>query len=362
MSRRSQSLYEEHGVDPQYDSQQTYGTANSHFGDGRYPPDWSARREAVWDRQRYQCGRCGVYKGDVSVSEVHHVVHLSNGGSNALENLVGLCGNCHALMHPDNDRLRGDPWQSAVFPDEGADDRVSVVRKPRGDEDLTLDVERLARLSSPTDNAEAVTSASVPTSADLARRAGSELPAILHENGFVARSTPYHRIRVRPRPDGIPAALTARDTDVTARGDGAAAEVDPDDGGGATAFHSADTETAEIEVDDPAGTRRTTRVATDRAEGSRVRVEVPISAPPLSAETAVGYAVGALRYFGWKPLTIGAIPAVVVALVVPSLVPGGSVAGAVAVALLLGLLVRLPRMYRDAATEPAERVVDERDG
>lgn len=360
MSRRSQSLYEEHGIDPQFDSQQTYGTVNSHFGDGRYPPDWSARREAVWDRQRYQCGRCGVYKGDVSVSEVHHVVHLSNNGSNALENLVGLCGNCHALMHPDNDSLRGDPRQSAIFPDEGADDRVSVVRKPREDEDLTLDVERLAELSSPTDNAEAVTSAAVPTSADLSRRAGSDLPDILLENGFVPRTTPYHRIRVRPRPEGLRAALTIGDTDVAARGDGTAAEVDSDGDDGAAAYHSADTETVAVDINDPAGTTQTKRLTTDRDEGSRLRVEQPVSGPPLSARTAPKYAVGAVRYFGWGPLKIGAVPAVVASLLFPSIVPGASLAGVVALALLIGLLVRLPRMYREIVADPAARVVDER--
>jgi len=358
VSRRSQSLYEEHGIDPGYDSQDAYGVSDSHFGDGRYPPDWPARREAVWERQRYRCGRCGVYKGDVSASEVHHVVHLSDGGSNHLGNLVGLCGDCHALMHPSNDRLRGNPWEADLFPSEHADDRVAVVRKPRDDDALALDVERLADLSSPTDNAESVTSATVPTSAVVARRAGSGLPAVLRKNGFVARSAPYHRVRVRPRPDGIPAVLTVDKTEVTASGDGAATELDPEGDGGATAYHSADTETAEVTVDDPAGTTRTERVATDHGDGSRLRVEVPVSAPALSIGTAPAYAVGALRYFGWTPLKVGIVPAVVVAVARPSLVPAGPFVGVVA--LLVGLLLRLPRMYRDATADPTERVVDER--
>jgi hypothetical protein len=353
-------LYDEHGIDPEYDSQDAYGVPDSHFGDGRYPPDWPARREAVWERQRYQCGRCGVYKGDVSASEVHHVVHLSDGGSNGLENLVGLCGNCHALMHPSNDRLRGNPWEADLFPSERADDRVAVVREPRDDDALALDVERLAGLSSPADNAESVTSAAVPTSAAVARRAGSELPAVLRENGFVPRSAPYHRIRVRPRPDEIPAVLTADKTEVTARGDGAATELDRDGDGGATAYHSADTETAEVTVDDPTGATRTERVATDHADGSRLRVEVPVSAPAFSTGTAPAYAVGALRYFGWTPLKLGIVPAVVVAVARPSLVAAGSLVGIIAVALFAGLLLRLPRMYRDATADPTGRVVDER--
>ena len=90
MRNQTTEPYQKHDINPQYDTQDSYGVRESFYGNGKYPPDWDARREAVWERQKYQCGRCGVYKGDAAVNEVHHVVHLSQGGANTLDNLVGI--------------------------------------------------------------------------------------------------------------------------------------------------------------------------------------------------------------------------------------------------------------------------------
>ena len=359
---RSQSTdpYRKHGIDRTHDRQNTYGVHDSYYGNGNYPPDWNARREAVWERQRYQCGRCGTYKGDVAISEVHHVVHLDQGGSNALENLVGLCGDCHALMHPDLDVLNGSLREAAVFPDDDADDRVAVVREPRGDDELRFYVERLARISSPDRNANAVTEASIPTSADTARRAGRSLQRLLLDNGYVPRTTAYHRIGVEPKPTGLLSAITTEGTEVSAQGDGDAVEVD-DDGDGAEVYLSADASASRPRIQDPAGESRTERVALSDDDGARIRIEQPIAAPPLSAATAPGYAVGGLRYFGWEPAKLGIVPGILLAVLAPSAIPlGGSIVGIAAVVFLLGLLLRSPAIYRDVAGEPSERVVDER--
>lgn len=360
MSNQSKQVYRKHGIDPQYDSQHTYGKRESYYNDGRYPPDWAQRREAVWERQRYQCARCGVYKGDVSASEVHHIVHLSNGGSNALENLVGLCGDCHALMHPANGSLRGNPWKAELFPEEFADERVAVIRKPQGNEELELDITRLSQLSAPDENANAVTSATVPTSAALAKRAKTDLPGILLDNGFVPRTTPYHRTSVRTRPIGLLAAITPRDIELTARGDGKTLEVEECDDG-ADVYHAADTTVSEIELEDPSGETRSRRLELEHGDGARLRVEMPLSAPPLSATTAPEYTLGALHYFGWNSLKIGLVPGLILSFLFPSVVPaGGSLAGVVAFVLFIGLLVRSPGIYREISGSPSERVVNER--
>lgn len=122
--------HDESDIDPRWDDPGAYGERRSYHGDGRYPPDWDARREAVMERQRYWCGRCGRYAGDVDEMQVHHLQWLSRGGDNALDNLVALCADCHALMHPTNDGMTGD-WRSApMFPDPDGDPRVAVVRRP----------------------------------------------------------------------------------------------------------------------------------------------------------------------------------------------------------------------------------------
>jgi 5-methylcytosine-specific restriction endonuclease McrA len=42
------------------------------------------------------CEVCGWNQGP---RDVHHIVHVSNGGKNELFNLITLCPNCHRLAH-----------------------------------------------------------------------------------------------------------------------------------------------------------------------------------------------------------------------------------------------------------------------
>lgn len=42
------------------------------------------------------CEVCGWNQGP---RDVHHIVHVSNGGKNELSNLITLCPNCHRLAH-----------------------------------------------------------------------------------------------------------------------------------------------------------------------------------------------------------------------------------------------------------------------
>lgn len=113
---------------PKYDSTDSYRSENSYFGNGVYPGDWGRRKDAIWYLQDDQCGRCGCQPRR-SRRHVHHVVPLSEGGDNCLNNLVGLCVDCHSLMHPDNEELNGS-WSAAPkYPAKSAVSDVAVIKR-----------------------------------------------------------------------------------------------------------------------------------------------------------------------------------------------------------------------------------------
>lgn len=60
-----------------------------------YPSDWPARAQKI--RQRDKCCQlCGA--SDLRL-DVHHIVYLSNWGTNQKSNLVALCRPCHEKVH-----------------------------------------------------------------------------------------------------------------------------------------------------------------------------------------------------------------------------------------------------------------------
>lgn len=63
-----------------------------------YPPDWDERRGIVKQRDGYKCTECGYPDGFSRRSRnlhAHHIIPLSKGGDNSLDNLVTLCHICH---------------------------------------------------------------------------------------------------------------------------------------------------------------------------------------------------------------------------------------------------------------------------
>jgi hypothetical protein len=61
-----------------------------------YPPDWDQRRKLVLERDGNECTNTFCpNKGQSVELHVHHVVPLSLGGNNCLQNLVTLCWQCH---------------------------------------------------------------------------------------------------------------------------------------------------------------------------------------------------------------------------------------------------------------------------
>lgn len=54
-------------------------------------------RPLVLERDGFRCTKCGCTDN----LHVHHIVEKSKGGSNALDNLITLCKECHAEEHKD---------------------------------------------------------------------------------------------------------------------------------------------------------------------------------------------------------------------------------------------------------------------
>jgi hypothetical protein len=62
-----------------------------------YPENWGTVAESVRKRDGYRCSQCGARNVEL---HVHHIVPLSKGGDNDLDNLTTLCDYCHGEIHP----------------------------------------------------------------------------------------------------------------------------------------------------------------------------------------------------------------------------------------------------------------------
>jgi hypothetical protein len=81
-------------VDFAYEDPTAYDDAESFHGDGRLPPDWDARRDAVEERQSGRCVTCGRELYATEDLVVEHVRPPAEGGDHRLKNLVGRCRAC----------------------------------------------------------------------------------------------------------------------------------------------------------------------------------------------------------------------------------------------------------------------------
>ena len=78
-----------------------------------YPPaDWEWRRIAVRDRDGARCAVCGRPDRPHDSLHTHHRHAYGDGGSHKLNNLVLLCGDCHAEEHRRLER----GWRGRFFP------------------------------------------------------------------------------------------------------------------------------------------------------------------------------------------------------------------------------------------------------
>ncbi|NMX22022.1 hypothetical protein C5S30_06250 [ANME-1 cluster archaeon GoMg4] len=62
-----------------------------------YPENWDEIRKRIYRRDGWQCQKCGATNVQL---HAHHIIPLSQGGSNEPDNLITLCKNCHAELHP----------------------------------------------------------------------------------------------------------------------------------------------------------------------------------------------------------------------------------------------------------------------
>lgn len=85
-----------------------------HLGLLSYPNDASRPDPATWDALahgiRVQDGlRCVVCRMRNTPLHVHHIIPLSEGGTNDRRNLITLCHDCHLEQHPGGNFSRPDP-------------------------------------------------------------------------------------------------------------------------------------------------------------------------------------------------------------------------------------------------------------
>lgn len=313
------ALLSSFGANPHYDEPDTYWAEESFFGEGKYPPDWPQRRNVVWWLQDGACGRCGADTDDGGGGNVHHVQHISDGGGNELDNLVGLCHDCHALMHPTVSSINGDYTQAPAFPSADAQPEVAVVRRLRN-EDLATDFEKLDAESSPAENRHAVTGATYATSPSDARAAATAdgFNDRLLAYGRVPENSYYdtRRLRIATSLEGLRGVVSPFEPDVAVTSDAEVTEdVDGDDSDREVLL-SDDATTATVDV--RGGDGETVREAVTFSEDDlEHELSVSVAPPPLSLSTAGAYARGTLRLAGLAvlsavlfvvlPLIVGAI-------------------------------------------------------
>lgn len=80
-----------------------YGRPESHRR--RYGNHWKRIRDAFL-REHPFCEMCRRDGRATAADTVHHIVPLSEGGSNEWDNLMALCHSCHSRLHA----RRGDRW------------------------------------------------------------------------------------------------------------------------------------------------------------------------------------------------------------------------------------------------------------
>lgn len=200
-------LYEKYDINTSYRHPTSYGTAESYYGNGKYPPDWGAnrddisdsvggRKEAIYEYQDGRCARCNRGLDEYGY-HCHHYLPLSEQGTNELENLVGLCEDCHHLIHPNNSQLSGDWRDAPLFPHSDADRRVATVRTadhPLEERQFGIDLRLLEATSSPGENANSTSEATYSLSATDALTAQGSLDQLLQNRGLAPDGTAVVRV------------------------------------------------------------------------------------------------------------------------------------------------------------------------
>lgn len=350
------ALLEKFGAEQTFGFPDTYGTQGSYYGEGRYPPDWAHRRRAIWWLQDDRCGRCGCEAGDEG--HVHHVTPLADGGTNRLENLVGVCNDCHALFHPTVRDLNGDWREAPKLPSERAQEEIAVIKRERlgADRDTTtgvdLDLEKLeaetaSRTSTHASQSPAAFDIPLSLTRELSQASDSRsvletLNGLLLRRGRVPENEAHdgRRLEIDTSQTGVLGWLSSFDPTVdvavseTRETEGpvetVCEEVGPDDTNGTELLFSENVTEAVVEVTGGDGEVIDERVAFTDETPTR-SVSVSVSPPPLSLSTLGTYAWNVGQKSLLLPILYGllwltVVPAAGVVLLFSLL---GTVAGAV---------------------------------
>lgn len=73
-------------------------------------PSWERQRIQAFKRDGHRCTDCKK----AGRLEVHHVLPLSEGGRNDLDNLKTLCRDCHISMHGRQITAQESEWDALV--------------------------------------------------------------------------------------------------------------------------------------------------------------------------------------------------------------------------------------------------------
>ena len=111
-------------------NQRSNSNREPELSESALPEDWQQRRADVFDRDDWSCRCCGLEaRGDGNVElHAHHVDPRSEGGSDALENLLTLCRHCHRKLH-------GNVPMAPVTNDAGKAVQRAAQRAQRSPED-----------------------------------------------------------------------------------------------------------------------------------------------------------------------------------------------------------------------------------
>lgn len=102
--------------------------ADSQSG-GYVDGEWRKVRQAVLERDGYECRFCGMenedHKEENSAGlDVHHIIPRSDGGNDSMRNLVALCRSCHRTMESLHGQAMGELNDTGL-----SEERVFALRR-----------------------------------------------------------------------------------------------------------------------------------------------------------------------------------------------------------------------------------------
>ena len=72
--------------------------------------EWEQQRQHAMRQGGWRCSKCGK----AGRLEVHHIIPISEGGTNDPENLTPLCRECHINIHRRQVSEREQAWETHV--------------------------------------------------------------------------------------------------------------------------------------------------------------------------------------------------------------------------------------------------------